>query len=454
MAPGPRQASGQDLIVPLPIFIDEDARNRKVRPHYLTLLFEKMDQGLIHLLPPGQQDGMFYALHLGSPYRLSPNNNGKANASGIFIYDFLNKDAWKKIVDTGGYLLIDHSVEAFFGRRDMVERLHEGMELAGVSPDRVVLLNSNLLSEKRYEALADEMGISERAHVIPYNGCFWLITAHNRAISIDRVEARARRAREMLGKEREKTFVTFNGKGRPHRTYVILRMLADGHMPDGFISLLGHESSDSPSHEQVAAQIARFPDAKRLTPYIPQLVESLPLTIDISRESSRERSRLKLVLPWTSPDPDIYDQSYFSVVLDTSFTDIGTIFHTPIAFKSFMNFSAFVYFGNRGGLQALRSIGFQTFSPFIDEAYDDVEDDHARMEAAYREFQRLAGMDRTELNRGLESVWPALEHNYSLVHRRDVLPFVDDWNSRVSDRLPGVARIDLSAVPMPSAAQK
>lgn len=427
----------------LPVFIDEDPRNRKVRPNYLPLLFKQMGLGFLARLSPGERDGMFYVLHLGSPYRLSPDNAAKANAGGIFIYDFLDREAWKKIQDRGGYLLIDHIVEAFFGREDMVRRLHEGMEIAGLRPDRVVLLNGNLLSKQRYDLLADQMGISERAHVIPYNGCFWLIKAHNKASGSDatRIAARAQRAKEMLGRDRPKKFVTFNGKGRPHRTYVILRMIADGYKSEGFISLLGHESSENPSEEQIARQISRFPESDRLLAHIPSFVESLPLAIDISRASSREGSKFKSMLPWMSPDPDIYDQTYFSIVLDTSFNDIGTLFHTPIAFKSFMNFSPFVYFGNRGGLRALREIGFRTFSPFINEEYDDIEDDNLRMSLAYAEFERLISLDRAELNRGLESLWPVLEHNYSLTHQLDDETFVQDWNARVSDRLPGAARM-------------
>lgn len=429
----------------LPIFVDKDARTKKVHPHYLTLLFDKMCPDLVDRLAPGEREGMLYPLHLGSPYRLSRGHSGKVNADGIFIYDFLQRDAWKRIQDSGGYLLIDHIVESFFGRQDMVERLHDGLATAGLSPDRVVLLNGNLRSKECYDVLADQLGISERAHVLPYNGCYWLVNAHNKAAGSDlaRIEARAERARAMIGRDRPKTFVTFNGKGRPHRTYVILRMIADGYKSQGFISLLGHETSDSPSAEQIARQIVRFPEADRLVPHIPGFIESLPLTIDISRESSREGKKFKLTLPWASPDPDIYDQSYFSVVLDTCFTDVGTLFHTPIAYKSFMNFSPFVYFGNSGGLAALRSIGFKSFSPFIDEGYDDIVDDNARMAAAYSEFERLASLDRAELNRGLESIWPALEHNYALIHRPDIRPFVEDWNNRVSDQLPGAARMEL-----------
>lgn len=422
----------------VPFYIDRDPLRKKIRPHYLTLLFEKMGQGLMEDCVPGSRDGMFYPVHLGSPYRLARDLSPGAKSGGIFIYDHLNWDAWRAIEDRGGYLLVDHIVESFFGRRDMVERLHEGLATAGIAPSRLVLLNGNLRSAERYEALTAEMGISQKAHVLPYNGCYWLVNAHNRAVdeNITTFARRAADAERMLGRKRGKKFVSFNGKGRPHRTYVVLRMLAEGRDRDGFISLLGHESSDSPTVERIAAQIARFPDSEKLTPFIADFVSRLPLSIDVTREDSREGQALKFVLPWASPDPKIYDDTYFSVVLDTSFTDEGTLFHTPIAYKSFMNFSPFVYFGNFRGLKALREMGFRSFAPFIDESYDLIEDDNQRLSAAYAEFDRLASLSHEQLNAGVESIWESLVHNFRLIHRDDQHAFKLDWDERITCKLP------------------
>ena len=432
----------------LPVFLDTDPKTSKYHPHYLPLMFDKMEPGLLERVQPGEYPGMFHPLHLGSPYRLSRESSSKKNGGGLFVYDGLNREAWSKIEAAGGYILIDHIVESFFGRHDMVKALHEGIDEAGLAPSRVVLLNGNLTSAARYSQLADDMGIRDRAHVIPYDGCFWLVKAHNFAqgTKVGPINARADRARALRGRLRPKKFVTFNGKGRPHRTYVILRMMADGYWDDGLISLLGHESDENPTPQAIAAQIVRFPQAERLAPLIADFLERLPLSIDISREGSRNGQALKLVLPWASPDPDCYDQTYFSVVLDTSFSDEGTVFHTPIAYKSYMNFSPFIYFGNAGGLGALREIGFRSFEPFIDEAYDNIVDNKQRMAAAYAQFERLAKMSDADLAYGLETVWDALEHNYDFIHRLDMEEFAKDWNGRLTKALPGAANLTLERV--------
>jgi hypothetical protein len=433
--------------VTLPVFLDTNPTTSKYHPHYLPLMFDKMGAGLLERARPGERPGMYYPLHLGSPYRLSRESSVKKNGGGMFVYDGLNREAWAQIQQAGGYVLIDHIVESFFGRADMVKALHDGIEDAGLSADRVVLLNGNLASATRYDQLTAAMGITERAHVIPYDGCFWLVKAHNLAQGENThpIAARAKRARSLRSTARPKKFVSFNGKGRPHRTYVVLRMMADGYWDKGLISLLGHESDENPSPEAVATQIVRFPQSQRLAPLIPEFLTKLPLSVDISREGSRAGHALKLVLPWASPDANAYDQTYFSVVLDTSFADEGTVFHTPIAYKSYMNFSPFVYFGNAGGLRTLRELGFRSFAPFIDESYDDIVDNSQRMAAAYAQFERLVNMTDADLAYGLESVWDALEHNYEFIHRPDLEAFARDWNSRVTASLPGAAEFGLDA---------
>lgn len=427
--------------MPLHAFIDRDPRRKRVHPHYLTLLFEKMGANLLQECAPGQQTGMFYPIHLGSPYRLNNDASPNSKGGGVFIYDHLDRDALSAITDNGGYLLIDHIVESFFGRQDMVERLHGGIAEAKLDPQRIVLLNGNMISTTRYDAICDDLGIKDQAHVIPFSGCFWLVNAHNQSNAANRLELanRERRAYNALSHEKTRKFVSFNGKGRPHRTYVVLRMIGDGYAKDGYISLLGHEADESPSVEKIAAQIRNFPDATRLSSHIPDFVEKLPLTIDVSREKSRENMALKFVLPWASPDPDFYDQTHFSVVLDTSFSDEGTLFQTPIAYKSFMNFSPFVYFGNKGGLKCLKEIGFESFEPLINESYDDISDDNQRLLAAYSEFERLVNLSHAQLNEGVREIWPKLLHNYNLIHTPGVESFKEDWNARVSSLLPSVS---------------
>ncbi len=70
---------------------------------------------------------------------------------------------------------------------------------------------------------------------------------------------------------------------------------------------------------------------------------------------------------------------------------------TEKSFKALVNFHPQIIFGNAGALQRLRAFGFESFSPFIDEAYDEERDVRRRYDLAYAEFSRLCRLTDHEL---------------------------------------------------------
>ena len=56
----------------------------------------------------------------------------------------------------------------------------------------------------------------------------------------------------------------------------------------------------------------------------------------------------------------------------------------------------------------IKGIGFKTFSPWIDEGYDDIENISGRLQAIKQEVDRLATVDLDAL---VTELLPILEHN-------------------------------------------
>jgi hypothetical protein len=71
----------------------------------------------------------------------------------------------------------------------------------------------------------------------------------------------------------------------------------------------------------------------------------------------------------------------------------------------------FIIMGAVGGLAKIRSFGFQTFSPWIDETYDTVENIHLRLAAVKGEIDRLATKSPEELHEIQRQIMPILIHN-------------------------------------------
>lgn len=62
-------------------------------------------------------------------------------------------------------------------------------------------------------------------------------------------------------------------------------------------------------------------------------------------------------------------------------------------------------------LAYLRSYGFKTFSGWIDESYDDIEDDDLRMDHITQEVKRIASQPIDQLRRLLQEMKPVLDFN-------------------------------------------
>jgi len=73
-------------------------------------------------------------------------------------------------------------------------------------------------------------------------------------------------------------------------------------------------------------------------------------------------------------------------------------------------------------LKRLHSSGFKTFSPWIDESYDSIENIYDRLEAIKQEVDRLAQLSLEQLHQLHLEMLPVLEHNRktyeSIAHRR------------------------------------
>lgn len=425
----------------IPVYVDRGRAANKFRSHYFPLMFKMMGAGdsLVEL-PAGEARGMLHILGLGSPYRVSKELAG-VKGDGFYVFDAVDRAEWRKIEAGGGVLMLEMLIESFFGRPDLVSGLHEGISESGISPDRVSLVNCNLASQREYESIRLKLGLPRGPQVLPFNGCYWILKGHNRAIPerAEGVKARAQRAHDLSRsmEKRPKKFVSFNGSQRAHRVYIVMRLWAEGYLEQGLVSLLGHSKTQLPA-ANIERLIAPYEKSAELSGQLDSFLSLLPLSVDVTKGESNRDAAYKRVLPWQSQDPGVYDQAYLSVVIDTTFDSVGTLFLTPIAFKSFMNFSPFVYFGNAGALREMRKLGFQTFSPLIDESYDDETDPVRRMAAAFAELERLLAMSRDELHQVYLELWPALSHNYWHFHDPDPQPFLDSMQTMILDPLSGV----------------
>ena len=108
-----------------------------------------------------------------------------------------------------------------------------------------------------------------------------------------------------------------------------------------------------------------------------------------------------------------FADSYFSFLTERVFnTPHGWTLLTPKVFKAVCNMHPFIVLGQHGYLASLRHFGYKTFSPHIDESYDDIVDPVERTKAVWKEVERLTSMTLPELHAWHYSLFSILEHNW------------------------------------------
>lgn len=128
-----------------------------------------------------------------------------------------------------------------------------------------------------------------------------------------------------------------------------------------------------------------------------------------------ELSKLKVdnSVPGTSSatyDPQHYRQCAIDVVLETLYDDQR--WHlTEKVLRPIACGKPFVLVSTPGSLKYLQGYGFETFSPWIDESYDDVVDPQQRVHALVKTLKEFSDLDPTTKQKHLESMLDIAKRN-------------------------------------------
>lgn len=117
-------------------------------------------------------------------------------------------------------------------------------------------------------------------------------------------------------------------------------------------------------------------------------------------------------------------RSFLHVVTETCYyQDFNHL--TEKIFKPIVMMQPFVLASTKGGLKYLKSYGFKTFSKWIDESYDDIEDPYGRLDAITEEIEKICALTKDEQRVMYNEMLPILIHNrnhfygdfYNVLHK-------------------------------------
>jgi hypothetical protein len=232
----------------------------------------------------------------------------------------------------------------------------------------------------------------------------------------------------LQNKSYSKKFISYNGIWRPHRGAIISMLSAMNILDKGIVSYNSKGNSGMSSNDN-------YEYLHKFLSYNQELKDLL----ESAEESIRKIDRIILdveegttvnTAAVLTTDKELYENTYFSLVTETSIpikpfsyrfdanTDVGRILSEKI-FKPISLRHPFLVVSNPKTLELLRSLGYKTFSPLIDESYDDEEDIAKRLLMIVKEVKRLCELTPVELENFLIEAGKICDYNLEILMNKD-----------------------------------
>ncbi len=286
---------------------------------------------------------------------------------------------------------------------------------SNIQPKHIMLLSESADIHKEIELVSTEMGLDK----IP--AC-WMLEFELGAQTELRGAPHFYASNTLEDKTYYKKFISFNGFQRAHRTTLVmllhsLDLLDYGYVSYNSVPLVFNNPAENYDHllliNVASTELLHIFQNNKFKICGLQSIR-LDSTVDTHKDKAQYKSTSKVY----------YENSYFSLVTETAcyrkFSAAGkTGFPGRLLsekiFKAIINRHPFVLAGVPKSLIALRSLGYRTFSPYINEDYDLEMDDATRMLMIGREVNRLVKLSPTELSEFIAFSREVVEHNVNVL---------------------------------------
>lgn len=336
------------------------------------------------------------------------NNDPRMWAGGKFssnedvpsLFEFINEDYLNDLIHGDAYLLIDSSWEGY--HQDWVFNFfHKECETRNIPINKIIYVTGNSIVEQRYQNWLKENPQEIQMNPLPYshfeNDVFFNSLKMLRNDDLPTFEQQIFYKETNL--ENIKLYNNLNKKSREHRIWFYSRLFDNNLLEKGLVSM-----NEIPvSERRYCGQFMEHEYAESFIKTLPSLIYGISNEIEdtgfyINRINHR-----------------VCDDSWISVISEARFEDEeGTVFLSEKVFKPIATHHPFIIVGNKHSLREMKKLGYKTFSEWIDESYDEL-DDLDRMDAIIKVLKDIDKIkNKLEWFKSMEKV---LKHNYNILNR-------------------------------------
>jgi len=163
---------------------------------------------------------------------------------------------------------------------------------------------------------------------------------------------------------------------------------------------------------------------KRSDPILDPMLHLVKCFVSIDKFNAFKQ-RIPLSLDETTKSLTTYiEEAYIMVMFETNIVRFSCQQVSEKTYKPILAGIPFILWGHQGGILAhLRKLGFKTFSPFIDETYDDKNISYTeRYMRLINELNRICSLDTTEIETLYKQCIPMVKHNFTILESNTHIP--------------------------------
>lgn len=292
-------------------------------------------------------------------------------------------------------------------------RIYTAIEGTHIKPSQIYLFTGAVGAKEFYEKFCQEYNIKEKINL--YACSSW---EHD-----CRARTQVKDIEYIIG-PKPKTFLCLNRIIRFHRLTLVPLLIKNGLLEKAHLSFFPDNAYGTKHNvDMLFASLKNFISGELHDEVYRAFYENewrFPIKLNIEPEHPLNYIRAE--------DAFMFKETYFSLVTETYFFDIPQyrvidereIFFSEKSFKPIAMKHPFIIAGKAHMLKYLKKLGYQTFSPWIDESYDDIENHEQRLLAVLKETKRLCAMSENEWIEWQKEIKLIVENNHRLLFSKPI----------------------------------
>ena len=320
------------------------------------------------------------------------------------LKELIDSDIFEKIINKTAMLVLDLSFEPFLRCIDSIYT--DVVIKCGIPASQIIFL-SNMYDANEYNILAAHRFNQQPINILWFSALEYMAQDYQDVIPDT-----------LVLKEYDKKFLNLNRRWRSHRPLLTLLLYNAKLLDKGFVSF-GPCNEQYNTWEQIwdgllVGAIGNQEIQNAI--FQSEGIKCMPPLYLDTDDLSINRAELS-----TSTN-QYYENSYFSVISETTFyhreTYQNSRFITEKTFKAIVMQHPFILVTLPGSLEVLTELGYQTFSPWIDESYDLEKDDNKRMIMIVNEIDRLCSLSKQDLENFLIATKKICVYNHNILKNK------------------------------------